>query len=58
MADQITPISGDDILVWPDSTWCLRSEVAEYSHMSDDYIVIPVDSADWDAFLTTDGEID
>lgn len=30
------------ICVWPDSTICEKSEVHEYTHMSDDYEVIDV----------------
>jgi hypothetical protein len=37
----------DDVLVWPDGTWCYYFERAEYSHMSDDYRVIPYLNAEW-----------
>lgn len=30
------------ICIWPDATWCEQSEVAEYSHMSDDYEIYSV----------------
>lgn len=30
----------DDLIVWPDGTQCFRSEMAEYTHMSDDYEVV------------------
>lgn len=30
----------DDLIVWADGTQCFRSEVAEYSYMSDDYEVV------------------
>lgn len=33
----IQPISQDDILLWPDGSWCYRSELSEHSHKSDDY---------------------
>lgn len=43
----IKPISEDDIIVWPDGTWCYRRDLDDYGWMSDDYIVFPVDSAEW-----------
>lgn len=32
----------DDILLWPDGTWCYSSDLSEYAFMSDDYEVIKV----------------
>lgn len=43
----IQPISNEDIIVWPDGTWCARGDLAEYQHMSDDYIVLPDGSIEW-----------
>lgn len=31
----------DDVIVWPCGTWCYRYELAEFSHKSDDYEVLP-----------------
>ena len=42
-------MSPDDICMWPDGTWCYRSELSEYSHMSDDYEVYPEGSQIWAA---------
>jgi len=39
---KFTPMQ--DILLWPDNTWCYRYELEEMSHMSDDYIVVPYGS--------------
>lgn len=47
----IKPISCDDIMVWPDGTWCYRSELDEYAHMSDDYITLPADTQEQQDFL-------
>jgi hypothetical protein len=33
-----------DIILWSDNTWCYRSELHTMTHMSDDYLVIPVGS--------------
>lgn len=48
----IQPISNEDIIVWPDGTFCCRLELPEYGYMGDDYIVYPVDSAEWHGLMT------
>lgn len=30
----------EDVIKWPDDTWCYRSELPEFSHKSDDYEVL------------------
>lgn len=30
----------DDLIIWPCGTQCFRSELPEFTHMSDDYEVI------------------
>ncbi len=40
----IKPASDHDVMLWPDGTWCYREDLEEYSHMSDDYQVIPVNT--------------
>jgi len=37
----------DDIILWADGTWCYRYELAEYTHMSDDYTVYGYMSDAW-----------
>lgn len=37
----------DDILMWPCGTFCLREDLADFSHKSDDYDVIPAYSHRW-----------
>lgn len=44
------PASPDDVLFWPCNTWCYRSQLAEFSHLSDDFQVIKAGSHAWDAF--------
>lgn len=44
-------ISEDDILVWPDGTWCYRDQLPGMSHMSDDYHQIGAYSLAWREFL-------
>lgn len=48
------PISSDDILVWPDGTWCFRQFLHEYAYMSDDFRVIPDGTHEWDEFIGDD----
>lgn len=43
----------DDVILWPDETWCYRSELEEMSHMSDDYLVLRVDSPKYREFFLT-----
>jgi hypothetical protein len=46
----------EDIMLWPDGTWCYREELEEMlTWMSDDYEVIPVDAERW-IELTTEKE--
>lgn len=41
----------EDLIVWPNNTWCFRYELEEYSYMSDDYYVIKFDSREYSEFL-------
>lgn len=43
----IQPISNDDLIKWPDGTMCTREELPEMTHMSDDSVVYPVDTPEW-----------
>lgn len=45
------PTSCDDIIVWPCGSWCYRSELHEYTHKSDDYEVLFVDTPAYTQFL-------
>lgn len=40
----------EDICVWPDGTWCFREDQPGYTHLSDDFFVLEVDSEEWLAF--------
>jgi hypothetical protein len=42
-----SPHCGEDLILWPDSTNCLREQLWEMTHMSDDYEVIPYNSDRW-----------
>ena len=41
----------EDVILWPDGTWCYRHELVEYGHMSDDYTVLEYGTVRWDSFL-------
>lgn len=45
------PLSPDDIVVWPDDSWCFRSELEEYTWKSDDYRWILISDSEYDSFL-------
>ena len=48
----------EDIILWPDGTWCYRHELTEYGYMSDDYIVIEYGTARWSSFLKEEGYVE
>ena len=49
-ASNDTGLDPDDLFVWADGTFCARSEVAEFAHMSDDYQVLAYGTPAWDSF--------
>ena len=48
MADQVQPASPDDLIVWPDGTYCFRHDLAEYTFMGDDRRTVAFGSAEWE----------
>lgn len=46
------PADPDDVLVWPDDSWCYRSELHEMSFKGDDYRTLFADTPEWSAFPT------
>lgn len=42
----------EDLILWSDDTWCMRDELEQYTWMSDDYLVIPVDSIHYDSIIS------
>jgi len=43
---------GEDIIRWPDGSWCYREELDEYGWKSDDYETIPFGTAEWERIVT------
>ena len=41
----------EDIIIWPDGTWCYRHELVEYGWLGDDYIVLEYGTTRWNSFL-------
>ena len=39
--------SDDDVFLWPDSVWCYRTELNDFSHKSDDYEILYALSVRW-----------
>ncbi len=48
MMETIRAHTPEDIVLWPDGTWCFYEDLAEYGFMSDDFEVIPAGSARWE----------
>lgn len=46
-------ICSEDVMLWPDETWCYRCELPEMDHMSDDYETIPFDTDRWHELVGT-----
>lgn len=45
----------EDIIVWPDDTWCHRHDLQTMNHMSDDYEVISISTTEAEEFLKNGG---
>ena len=41
----------EDVIKWPDGTWCYRYELPEFSHKTDDYEVLSFDASEWHKFM-------
>lgn len=49
--DVPTMPGAEDVLIWPCGTWCQRYQLAEFSHLSDDYQTLKASTEAWRAFL-------
>jgi len=45
------PTDNEDMVIWPDNTWCFAEELDDYSWKSDDYIVISVEHEKYSYFI-------
>ena len=48
----------EDIILWPDGTWCYRHQLTKYGHKSDDYVVLEYGTTSWKNFLKEDGYVE
>ena len=44
-------MDSEDIFLWCDGVWCYRYELYEMNHKSDDYEVLPFESARYLKFI-------
>ena len=44
----------EDLVVWPDDSWCYLEDLEEYTWKSDDYVVVSVDDPKYNYYLTCD----
>lgn len=44
----------EDVMVWPDGSWCCRYELPEMGHKSDDYVTLRHGSPEWEAFFESE----
>ena len=47
----------EDIIVWPDDTWCHRHDLPTMNHMSDDYQTISISTTEAEEFLKNGGPL-
>ena len=51
MTTMIKQTDLEDLILWPDNTWCYRYELYEMNHMGDDYEVLSYDSDEYNKFF-------
>ena len=47
----------NDVILWPCGTWCYREELADFTHKSDDYEVLPANSTRAWVLITSSGTV-
>lgn len=47
----IVPAHPSDVFVWPCGTWCFREDAHEFTHKSDDFLILPAESTEAEDFL-------
>lgn len=43
-------MNNEDLVIWPDNSWCYAEEVEEYPWKSDDYMVVSIDDPKYEYF--------
>lgn len=44
-------MNNEDLIIWPDNSWCYAEELEEYARKSDDYAIVSVDDPKYDYYL-------
>lgn len=45
------PPDPEDVILWPDYTWCWRHELSEMNHKSDDFQIVYAGTKEWEDFF-------
>ena len=44
-------MNNEDLIVWPDNSWCYAEEVEEYPWKSDDYVLVSKDDPNYNYWI-------
>jgi len=44
-------MNSEDLIIWPDNSWCYAEELEEYTWKSDDYVLVSVDDPKYDYLI-------
>lgn len=58
MMHEVRKLSSQDIMLWPDGTWCFREELGDMVHMSDDYEIFYVGTMIYNDFYEKEFGVD
>lgn len=44
-------MNNEDLIVWPDDSWCYAEDVEEYPWKSDDYVLVSKDDPNYNYWI-------
>lgn len=44
-------MNNEDLIVWPDDSWCYAEDLEEYPWKSDDYVLVSKDDPKYDYWI-------
>lgn len=44
-------MNNEDLIVWPDDSWCYAEDLEEYPWKSDDYVLVSKDDPNYDYWI-------
>lgn len=44
-------MNNEDLVVWPDNSWCYAEDLEEYPWKSDDYVLVSADDPKYNYYL-------